>query len=49
MFYHLKDRGRFDDEISRFFAAEVVMALQCLHSKVGTGAFLVPVPFFSSF
>jgi len=32
LFYHLRERGRFDENTARFYASEVVMALEHLHS-----------------
>jgi serine/threonine protein kinase len=34
LFTHLKKKGRFDEESSRFYAAEVVLALEYLHDKL---------------
>jgi len=33
MFYHLRKASRFADEVARFYAAEVVLAWEYLHSK----------------
>lgn len=33
LFYHLRDKGKFDENTARFYAAEVVMALEYLHSS----------------
>jgi serine/threonine protein kinase len=33
LFYHLRETGRFDEDTARFYAAEVVLALEYLHSK----------------
>jgi len=33
MFYHLRKAGRFTDEVARFYAAEVVLAWEFLHSR----------------
>jgi len=33
LFYHLREAGRFDEDTARFYAAEVVLALEHLHSK----------------
>ena len=32
LFYHLKANGRFSEELARFYAAEITLALECLHS-----------------
>lgn len=31
LFFHLKSKGRFDENRCRFYAAEIVLALECLH------------------
>lgn len=31
LFFHLKSNGRFSEELARFYAAEIVLALECLH------------------
>jgi serum/glucocorticoid-regulated kinase 2 len=33
LFYHLKNGGRFTEERGRFYAAEIALALQCLHDQ----------------
>ena len=33
LFYHLRGRGRFDEDTARFYAAEVVLALEYMHSR----------------
>ncbi|MNF15993.1 Protein kinase domain protein [compost metagenome] len=33
MFQHLKEAKRFPEALSRFFVAEVILALEFLHSK----------------
>jgi serine/threonine protein kinase len=33
LFFHLSKRGRFDEEISRFYFSEVLLGLEYLHSK----------------
>lgn len=33
LFYHLKNSGRFPEERARFYAAEIVSALECLHKS----------------
>jgi len=33
LFYHLRERGKFDEHTARFYAAEVIMALEYLHSS----------------
>jgi serine/threonine protein kinase len=33
VFSHLRKAGRFTNEMTRFFAAEIVLALEYLHSK----------------
>jgi len=33
LFFHLKSGGRFTEERARFYAAEIAMALQCLHEN----------------
>ena len=32
LFHHLQNEGRFDEERSKFYAAELLCALECLHS-----------------
>mmetsp|Transcript_6287 Transcript_6287/g.5704 ORF Transcript_6287/g.5704 Transcript_6287/m.5704 type:complete len:98 (+) Transcript_6287:622-915(+) len=34
LFTHLKERGRFDEETAKFYAAEVILALDYLHTKL---------------
>jgi len=34
LFTHLKKRGRFDEETARFYACEVILALEYLHDKL---------------
>jgi serine/threonine protein kinase len=36
LFSQLRKVGRFSNDTSRFYAAEIVLALQYLHNKVGT-------------
>ena len=31
LFHHLKQEGRFTEERTRFYAAEIVIAIECLH------------------
>lgn len=31
LFFHLKSKGRFEEERAKFYAAEIVLALECLH------------------
>ena len=31
LFFHLKSNGRFQEERAKFYAAEIVCALECLH------------------
>jgi len=31
LFHHLKNSGRFDEERAKFYAAEITLALECLH------------------
>jgi serine/threonine protein kinase len=31
LFFHLKQNGRFNEDRARFYAAEIVLALECLH------------------
>lgn len=31
LFFHLKSNGRFSEELARFYAAEITLALECLH------------------
>lgn len=33
LFFHLKNGGRFSEERARFYAAEIAIALQCLHDN----------------
>jgi len=33
LFYHLRDRGRFEEHTARFYASQVIMALEYLHSN----------------
>lgn len=33
LFYHLRGRARFDEDTARFYAAEVVLALEHMHSR----------------
>lgn len=33
LFFHLQRKIRFKEEIAKFFAAEIVCSLECLHSK----------------
>jgi len=33
LFFHLKREGRFSEKRSKFYAAEICSALECLHSK----------------
>lgn len=33
LFYHLRGRGRFDEDTARFYAAEVILALEYMHSN----------------
>ncbi|CAG9328953.1 unnamed protein product [Blepharisma stoltei] len=33
LFFHLKKSGRFTEARARFYAAEIILALECLHSK----------------
>lgn len=32
LFFHLKSNGRFTEERAKFYAAEIVLALECLHN-----------------
>ena len=32
LFYHLKHGGKFSEERARFYSAEILLALECLHS-----------------
>lgn len=32
LFFHLKNIGRFSEERSKFYAAEIILAIECLHS-----------------
>jgi len=32
LFFHLKNSGRFDEDRARYYAAEIALALNCLHS-----------------
>ena len=34
LFTHLKKRGKFSEEMTRFYAGEVVLALEYLHDKI---------------
>ena len=31
LFFHLRQESRFNEERARFYAAEIVLALECLH------------------
>ncbi len=31
LFFHLKANGRFSEDLARFYAAEIILALECLH------------------
>jgi serine/threonine protein kinase len=33
LFYHLRREGRFDQARAAFYAAEILLALECLHSN----------------
>jgi len=33
LFHHLKQEGRFSEGRTRFYAAEIVLAIECLHQK----------------
>eukprot|EP00457_Paulinella_chromatophora_P008681 gb/GEZN01008722.1/.p1 GENE.gb/GEZN01008722.1/~~gb/GEZN01008722.1/.p1 ORF type:complete len:413 (+),score=72.53 gb/GEZN01008722.1/:56-1294(+) len=33
LFFHLKKKGRFDEARARFYAAEIALAIACLHTK----------------
>ena len=33
LFYHLRKETRFSEERTRFYAAEIVLALECLHKN----------------
>ena len=33
LFFHLKANGRFSEELARFYAAEITLALECLHKN----------------
>ncbi len=33
LFTHLRREGRFDEDRTRFYAAEILCAMQCLHDK----------------
>jgi serine/threonine protein kinase len=33
LFYHLKNDGKFSEERSRLYAAEIILALECLHKN----------------
>lgn len=33
LFYHLRKEGKFSEERTRFYAAEIVLALECLHKN----------------
>jgi serine/threonine protein kinase len=33
LFFHLKANGRFSEELARFYAAEIVLAIECLHEN----------------
>jgi serine/threonine protein kinase len=34
LFTHLKKKGRFDEATTRFYACEVILALEYLHDKL---------------
>ncbi len=33
LFYHLKQEGRFTEERTKFYAAEIILAIECLHQN----------------
>jgi len=33
LFFHLKSKGRFDEQRAKFYAAEITLALECLHTN----------------
>ena len=33
LFYHLRREQKFDEERIRYYAAEIILALECLHSN----------------
>lgn len=33
MFFHLRKAGKFTEDRARFYAAEIVLALECLHKN----------------
>jgi len=33
LFFHLKNAGRFSEQLAKFYAAEITLALECLHSN----------------
>mmetsp|Transcript_23951 Transcript_23951/g.27585 ORF Transcript_23951/g.27585 Transcript_23951/m.27585 type:complete len:83 (+) Transcript_23951:232-480(+) len=33
LFYHLREQGKFDEETACFYAAQIILAVEHLHSK----------------
>ena len=33
LFYHMKLEGRFNENRARFYAAEIILAIECLHEN----------------